>query len=89
MSINVSDKYLVAVKEQTLHMQWDKREQKYRQPIMQKRNADMYRNIIKGVNPGGGGCAPQFLEWGRTNISNYPPVFNMFNEILFFDNLKT
>ena len=53
------------------------------------------QNIIMGVNPGGDGgdasildASPQFLEWGG-QISNYPPLFNMFNEILFLGNLKT
>ena len=37
----------------------------------------------------GGRVPPQFFEWGG-RISNYPPpLFNMFNEVLFLGNLKT
>ena len=45
---------------------------------------------IKGVDPGGGGDGGNHLPIFRLGrrISNYPPFFYMFNEILLFHNVK-
>jgi hypothetical protein len=54
---------------------------------------ELRSTLYMGVNPGGmggGDASPQFLEWGG-RISNYPPppLFDMFNEILFLSYPKT
>ena len=60
-------------------------------------NKERKSNIIlmeigMGVNPGGGDggrdASPQFVEWGDEYLI-IPPLFDMFNEILFLYYLKT
>jgi hypothetical protein len=55
-------------------------------------NTVLFRTIVMGVNPegdgGGGRVPPSFWSGGGDEYLIIPPLFDMFNEILFLGYLK-